>query len=55
MGKCDICVMSRVVVSENGYHSLCTLSAKAARDCLLGKRDRCLPVHDSNGERRGDE
>lgn len=36
---CDHCLNARTVVSENGLHSICTLSAKAATNCLLGVKD----------------
>lgn len=37
--KCDTCINSRTIVSENGYHSICTLSSKAAINCMTGKTD----------------
>jgi hypothetical protein len=37
--RCDTCINSRVVVSENGYHSICTLSSKAAINCMTEKTD----------------
>ena len=36
--RCDNCANSRVVVSENGYHSVCCLSTKKALDCIMGKK-----------------
>lgn len=37
--KCDSCLNSRIVVSENGLHSICCLSEKKAVDCLTNKED----------------
>ena len=37
--KCDICLNSRPVVSENGIHYICTLSNKKATACLFGEKD----------------
>ena len=34
MIKCDTCINSRSVCSENGYHSVCTLSTKKERYCI---------------------
>lgn len=39
LNKCDSCLNSRMVVSENGLHSVCCLSKKKAVDCMLGKKD----------------
>ena len=38
--KCDSCLNSRLVVSENGLHSVCCLSEKNAVDCMLGEKDK---------------
>ena len=35
---CDTCFHSRVIISENGYHSVCCLSDKNALDCIIGKK-----------------
>lgn len=35
--KCDKCVNGRVVISENGPHTKCTLFHKKATKCLLGQ------------------
>ena len=35
MRKCDYCINSRVIISENGYHSICCLSDKKSIKCLL--------------------
>lgn len=38
--KCDKCLHSRAIVSENGIHCVCTLSSKTATKCLTGENDR---------------
>lgn len=35
--KCDGCLNSRRIISENGLHSLCCLSDKKAMECITGK------------------
>ena len=40
MNKCEGCLRSRPIVSENGIHNACCLSQKAALNCMLGKKDR---------------
>ena len=37
--KCDRCYNSRLVVSENGLHWVCTLKTKQAVDCFTGIKD----------------
>lgn len=40
LGKsCTNCVNRRLIISENGLHAVCGLSAAAARNCILGKKD----------------
>lgn len=42
MNKCEECVHSRPIISENGYHSVCCLSQKAMVDCLMGKKSQFM-------------
>ena len=42
--KCDSCLNSRIVVSENGLHSICCLSEKKAVDCMLGEKDNYVGI-----------
>lgn len=42
MSKCDTCLFSRAVISENGFHWVCCLTPKKATDCLLGVKDRYI-------------
>lgn len=37
--KCEGCVHSRAVISENGLHYVCCLSPKKAMQCQLGQLD----------------
>ena len=39
MKDCEKCLHSRLIISENGYHSVCCLSQKAATDCMIGKKN----------------
>jgi hypothetical protein len=36
MKKCDTCTFSRPVVSENGFHSICTLPVVKMLECIHG-------------------
>ena len=38
MKKCESCLHSRLIISENGYHSVCCLSQKKATDCMIEKK-----------------
>lgn len=40
MKHCENCVNSRVIVSEYGYSSICTLSPTAALNCIYGTQCR---------------
>lgn len=44
MKDCNNCLKSRPIVSENGIHSICTLSPKAALNCMTGKKDGFIPI-----------
>ena len=46
MSKCDNCINSRVIISENGTHSICCLNDKKAVNCMLGKKDSQIKVND---------
>lgn len=39
MGRCDTCLESRCVISENGIHYICCLNEKASIACLLHRDD----------------
>ena len=40
--KCDTCLNSRVIISENGYHSSCCLSDKEAVNCMIDREDKYI-------------
>lgn len=40
MRDCDKCLHSRMIISENGFHSVCCLPSKQATDCLIGKKSQ---------------
>lgn len=40
MKKCEECIHSRLIISENGYHHICCLSQKKATDCMIGKKSQ---------------
>lgn len=39
MNKCDKCLNSRPIISENDYHFICCLSSKKATDCITHTKD----------------
>ena len=53
--KCDTCLESRCVVSENGFHHICCLSEDASLDCLLGRDDHYVrnPMKASEEDQHG--
>lgn len=40
MKNCKECIYSRLAISENGYHAICTLSDDDVHDCLSNDRSR---------------
>jgi hypothetical protein len=38
MHNCDTCVHRRGIISENGFHFICGLHWRSARNCILGKK-----------------
>ena len=46
--KCDNCLNAIKIISENGLHSVCSLSDKVAMNCLAGKKDQRIIVHGNN-------
>lgn len=47
--NCEVCLNSRLIISENGYHSICCLSDKKAMDCMSGKKNYFVTLKkDSN-------
>ena len=48
MDKCGHCANSRPVVSENGWHFVCTLHPTATKNCMLGKKEHFVSVIGAN-------
>ena len=44
MKDCEKCLHSRLIVSENGYHSVCCLSQKKAVDCMTEKKSQFVTL-----------
>lgn len=42
MDKCKECFNRRMVISENGYHFICSLSSIASHNCIFGKKDHFI-------------
>lgn len=40
--KCNHCLKSRPIISENGFHYGCGLSNKKALECMIGKKDHSV-------------
>ena len=54
MSKCDNCINSRPIISENGWHGICTLSHKEEANCMTGKKDRFFRWPPIKNEAKGD-
>ena len=48
--KCDNCLNARVILSENGKHSICCLSEKKAMDCILGEKSNRVERPKKDGD-----
>ena len=44
MKKCEECLHSRMIVSENGYHAVCCLSQRAAMNCMTNKKNHFVTL-----------
>ena len=53
--KCDKCLNSRGVISENGLHRVCCLSEKDAMDCLMNKRNLAVVLPNIEEEENKNE
>lgn len=42
MKKCEECLNSRLIVSENGYKTACCLSQKKSINCMTGKKSQFI-------------
>ena len=36
---CESCMNARIIVSENGYKAICTLSNQKMYNCVIGRDD----------------
>ena len=50
MNKCDKCLNTRIIVSENGRHRICCLSSKKAVNCMTGKKDYFITIKENKNE-----
>lgn len=46
--KCDTCLRSRAVISENGWHYVCALAERTAVRCLSEEKDMYLGLKRSD-------
>lgn len=53
--KCDTCLNSRVVISENGFHAACTLSSIKATGCMVGIKDNYMACGQMKGMTTNEE
>lgn len=53
--KCDTCLNSRVVTSENGFHAACTLSSVKATECMVGIKDNYMACGQMKGMTMNEE
>ena len=42
--KCDTYLRSHVIISENGYHSICCLSSKQAVKCMMNNYNKYITL-----------
>ena len=42
--KCDTCLNSRCIISENGLHPICTLPPIRAKMCMLEKNNEYVGI-----------
>ena len=59
MKECEDCINSRLVVSENGYHAICTLPEKDMTDCMYNDKmqfiERPMYCPNCGAEMKGDK
>lgn len=39
---CDTCINARAILSENGWHRVCSLSSKSASRCIIGEKSQYI-------------
>lgn len=42
LSRCDMCLNSRHIISENGFHTICCLSEKKSLECITGEKDHYI-------------
>lgn len=42
LSRCDMCLNSSHIISENGFHTICCLSEKNSLECITGKKDHYI-------------
>ena len=42
LNRCDMCLNSRHIISENGFHPICCLSEKNSLECITGEKDHYI-------------
>lgn len=52
--KCDSCIFSRRIVSENGFHSICCLSDKEVLECLKSGKHYVMHPKYKNAKEDGE-
>lgn len=48
--KCDTCLHSRVIVTENGYHSICCLPSKQAVKYMTNNYNKYITLSKKGGD-----
>jgi hypothetical protein len=43
-GTCEECLNTRLIVSENGFHRICTFPVSVSIKCIHGIKDRFIPL-----------
>ena len=44
--KCDKCIHTRLIMSENGLHPVCALSPKVAKKCMVNNYSKLVTIHE---------
>ena len=49
LNKCENCLNSRTIISENGMHKICCLPDSEATDCITDLVDKRVEIKRSDG------
>lgn len=55
LDRCDMCLNSRHIISENGFHPICCLSEKKSLECITGKKDHYIKHPAFNQEEKNND